>query len=86
MARRGFGALCFVGSLLDKYSSHRHTRDRPFTETVTSLSNRIPLQTPLLVVVCCTQACGRGGRWERAVSLMDDMRRQGLDPDGLTYR
>lgn len=32
------------------------------------------------------QACGRGGCWERAVSLMDDMRREGLAPDELTYR
>ncbi|CAN0425471.1 unnamed protein product, partial [Ectocarpus sp. 13 AM-2016] len=32
------------------------------------------------------QACGRGGCWERAVRLVDDMHAEGLVPDSLTYR
>ena len=32
------------------------------------------------------QACGRGGSWERALSLVDDMRQAGLSPDELIYR
>lgn len=52
----------------------------------------VPLRNKLVSVLCTIhrhhhhQACGRGGRWERAITLMDDMRREGLDPDGLTYR
>lgn len=33
-----------------------------------------------------SQACGWGGCWERAVSLLDDMRSHQLTPDELTYR
>lgn len=34
----------------------------------------------------CMQACGKGGRWERAVQMLQEMDEDGLPPETSAYR
>jgi pentatricopeptide repeat domain-containing protein 1 len=43
------------------------------------------LEPDVITYNATTSACKKGGQWEKALQLLEEMRAKGLEPDVITY-